>query len=110
MKRVIARIESIAEENFSISAIRNANTRAATGVYGSRTDHLEELVIEHLLLVREMRKLKSYEQDLVCCIAEGYTISEAASLLKIPSRSASRMAAALYAKTYMAPPQWKKVN
>ena len=110
MKRVIARIESIAEENFSISAIRNANTRDATGVYGSRTDHLEELVIEHLLLVREMRKLKSYEQDFVCCIAEGYTLLEAASLLKIPSRSASRMATALYAKMYMEPRQWKKVN
>jgi DNA-binding CsgD family transcriptional regulator len=91
MKGMVKRIEMVDSEQISVARLQRMNLREATGYYGRSFRSLEDLIIDHLMLVRAMPNLDAYEECACRMMVEGYSIEEIAEELGVSPRSARRL-------------------
>lgn len=65
----------------TIGALRMLNTYESAGVFEGNKSRLDDLILEHLAVQAELRKLDAHEECLVRMVAEGYKQSEIAEEL-----------------------------
>jgi DNA-directed RNA polymerase specialized sigma24 family protein len=74
----------------TIESLRRLNSYEESGSFGRSSLALDDLVIEHLQLVREMSELKPRERIAVRMAVEGYTHREIATRSGVCVRTAIR--------------------
>lgn len=76
----------------NMASVRMFNTYETCGYFSRTRRALDDLIVEHLTMVREMGRLNKYEQ--ICCrmLAEGFTLAEIAAVMKVSERTAGRYA------------------
>lgn len=57
----------------TLGSLRMLNTYEAAGVFEGRCSQLDELILEHLTVVRAMTNLDAYQETLCRLVAEGYS-------------------------------------
>lgn len=62
----------------TIGSLRMFNTFESAGVFEGRMSRLDDLILEHLITVRELEKLNAHEEVLIRMAAEGFTYQEMA--------------------------------
>lgn len=65
----------------TIGALRMLNTFETTGVFEGRQSRLDDLILEHLAVQQQLRKLDAWEETLCRMVAEGYNQAEIATEL-----------------------------
>lgn len=65
----------------TIGALRMLNTYESTGLFEGRQSRLDDLILEHLAVEQELRKLDAWEETLCRMVAEGYEQQEIAAEL-----------------------------
>lgn len=65
----------------TIGSLRMLNTYESTGMFEGKQSRLDDLVLEHIQVQRELSELNAYEETLVRMVAEGYTPTDIAEEL-----------------------------
>lgn len=73
--------------DLSVSTVRDLNTYEQTGCVTGRA--LDEMIVQHLTVLRLLEAVGLVEGELIRCLAEGFTLGELAEMFGI-SRSRMR--------------------
>lgn len=73
--------EQLAWPAVTVGALRMLNTYESVGVFEGRESRLDDLILEHLTVQKELKKLNAYEECLVRMVAEGFNGTEIAQEL-----------------------------
>jgi DNA-directed RNA polymerase specialized sigma24 family protein len=79
----------------NIGSIQRMNHREVAGQHVRSSSSLQDLIIEHLDLVREMEKLDAYEEVICRMVVEGFTQGEIARECGISVWSVARRLSSL---------------
>lgn len=77
--------------DFSVSRLRKLNSYEACGLHQRDLRPLDEIILDHLQLVRDMARLNRYEETICRMLVEGYTRREIAVELNLSARTTCRM-------------------